>query len=103
MVAALSSRDGWETPAAGLVQPRYPHINHQMWTDIFSSDARRIVAEDVLILAERLNHRPLTTGHLLIAILESPDHRTREIISALPGVREITAAVIEALPGEEDG
>jgi hypothetical protein len=39
---------------------------------------------------------------LMIAIVESPDDRASEIISALPDVREISAAVIDALPGEED-
>jgi hypothetical protein len=38
----------------------------------------------------------------MIAIVESPDDRASEIISALPDVREISAAVIDALPGEED-
>jgi ATP-dependent Clp protease ATP-binding subunit ClpA len=71
-------------------------------TDIFSDAARRIVAEAVLIIAERLEHRPLTTGHLLIAILESPDERGREIMSSLPDVREMTAAVIDALPSEPE-
>jgi hypothetical protein len=79
------------------VQPRYPRA-----TDIFSPDARRIVAEDVLIIAERLGHIPLTTGHLLMAILESGDESTSEIVSLLPDVREITAAVIDALPSEEE-
>ena len=102
LAATVRLGGGWETQPAGLVQPRYPQINHRAWTDIFSPDARRIVAEDVLILAERLNHRALTTGHLLIAILESPDDRTSEIISALPDVREVTAAVIDALPDDED-
>jgi hypothetical protein len=31
----------------------------------------------------------------------SPDDRAGEIISTLPDVRDITAAVIDALPGEE--
>lgn len=102
LAATLRSNGGWKIQPVELVQPRYPQINGRGWTDIFSTDARRIVAEDVLILAERVNHRTLTTGHLLIAILESPDDRTSEIINALPDVREITAAVIDALPGEED-
>jgi ATP-dependent Clp protease ATP-binding subunit ClpA len=101
LVATVRSSGGWESQPVELVQPRYPQINHPAWTDIFSPDARRIVAEDVLVLAERVNHRALTTGHLLIAILESPDDRGSEIISALPDVREVTAAVIDALPGEE--
>lgn len=103
VAATVRSGGGWESPPVGLVQPRYPQINHQVWTDIFSPDARRIVAEDELVVAERLNHRALTTGHLLIAILESPDDRTSEIIGALPDVRAITAAVTDALPGDEGG
>jgi hypothetical protein len=69
-------------------------------TGIFSTDARRIVAEDVLIVAERLGRRALTTGHVLIAILERPDEYTSDI-SSVPGIREVTA-VIDALPGQED-
>jgi ATP-dependent Clp protease ATP-binding subunit ClpA len=98
VAATARSGGGWEIQPEGLVEQRYPEI----WTDIFSSDARRIVAEHVLILAERLGHRALTTGHLLIAILESPDDRGNEITSALPDIRAITAAVINALPGDED-
>jgi hypothetical protein len=56
----------------------------------------------VLVIAERLDHRALTTGHVLIAILERPGEHISEIISPPPEIREITAAVIDALPGEED-
>lgn len=97
VVATVRSRHGWELPPAQFVQPRYPRA-----TAIFSDDARRIVAEDALIIAERLSHRPITTGHLLIAMLESPDEHTGEITSLLPDIREITAAVIDALPGQEE-
>jgi ATP-dependent Clp protease ATP-binding subunit ClpA len=96
--ATVRSRGRWDVRPVGLVQPRDPQQSGRVWTDIFSPDARRIVAEDVLLLAERLNHRPLTTGHLLIAILEAPDDRSSEIISALADVDEITVAVIDALP-----
>jgi ATP-dependent Clp protease ATP-binding subunit ClpA len=96
-VATLRSRYGWEIPPAEHVRPPYPQA-----TDIFSTEARRIVAEDVLIIAERLDHRALTTGHLLIAILESPDDRARKTMSSLPDIRDITAAVIDALPGEQE-
>jgi ATP-dependent Clp protease ATP-binding subunit ClpA len=97
VVATVRSRFGWELPPAQFVQARSPQA-----ADIFSSDARRIVAEDVLIIAERLSHRPITTGHLLIAILESPDEHTSEITSLLPDVSEITAAVIDASLGQEE-
>jgi ATP-dependent Clp protease ATP-binding subunit ClpA len=97
VVAGVRSRYSWDIPPAQSVQPRYPGA-----TDIFSPDARRIVAEDVLVIAERLGHRPLTTGHLLIAMLESGDESTSETMSLLPDVREITAAVIDTLPREEE-
>ena len=97
VVATVRTRGGWHIPPAQFVQPRYPRA-----TGIFSPDARRIVAEDVLVIAERLDHTALNTGHLLIAILERPDEHTSEIISSLPSIREITAAVIDALPAEED-
>jgi ATP-dependent Clp protease ATP-binding subunit ClpA len=97
VVATVRSRFSWELPPAQFVQARYPQA-----ADIFSSDARRIVAEDVLIIAERLSQRPITTGHLLIAILESPDEHTSQITNSLHDVREIATAVIDALPGEEE-
>jgi ATP-dependent Clp protease ATP-binding subunit ClpA len=97
VVATVRSRYGWDIPSAQFVQPRYPQA-----TDIFTSDARRVVAEDVLIIAERLNHRPLTTGHMLIAILESPAEHTGEITRSLPDIHEITTAVINAIPGQDE-
>jgi ATP-dependent Clp protease ATP-binding subunit ClpA len=97
VVATVRSRYSWNIRPAQVVQPRYPRA-----TGIFSADARRIVAEDVLIVAERLSHRPLTTGHLLIAILESPDKHTSEITNSLNDVREIATAVLDELPGEEE-
>jgi ATP-dependent Clp protease ATP-binding subunit ClpA len=120
VAAAARTRYGWHIPPGTFARPRYPgapgiyhpdagHENvfvyaqppYSRATGIFSPDARRIVAEDVLIIAERLGHGALTTGHVLIAILERADEHPSEIISSLPGIREITAAVIDALPGEE--
>jgi hypothetical protein len=71
------------------------------------------VAEDVLVIAERLDHSAVTTGHLLIAVLERRrlgpgldrrdiDERASQITSSLPDIAAITAAVIEALPDDED-
>lgn len=108
VVATLRTRYSWHVPPAQIVQPRYPWV-----IGIFSPDARRIVAEDALMIAERLDHKALTTGHVLIAILErrrlGPDLDRRdldehagEITRSLPGIRELTAAVIHALPGEEE-
>jgi ATP-dependent Clp protease ATP-binding subunit ClpA len=121
VVATVRTRHGWHIPPGQFAPPRYPgaatgivspdprHPNvltytqppYSRATGIFSTDARRIVAEDVLIVAERLGHRALTTGHVLIAILERPDEYTSDIISSVPGIREVTA-VIDALPGQED-
>jgi hypothetical protein len=120
VVAAVRTRYGWHIPPGQLGPPRYPgapgifsshprrenvlaytQSPYSRATGIFSPDARRIVAEDVLIVAERLGHRALTTGHILIAILECPDEYTSEIINSVPGLREVTA-VIDALPGHEE-
>jgi ATP-dependent Clp protease ATP-binding subunit ClpA len=98
VVATVLTGYGWRMPpSVQSGRQRSPHA-----TETFSPDARRIVAEDALIIAERLDHRPLTTGHLLIAILQSGGERTSEIIGALPDVREITAMVIDALRGEAE-
>jgi ATP-dependent Clp protease ATP-binding subunit ClpA len=97
VAATLRTRYGWRISPARFAQPRYPRA-----TGIFSADARRIVAEDIVVIAEFLDHRALTTGHLLIAVLERQDEQTSEITSTLPGIREMTAAVIDALPSEEE-
>jgi len=122
VVATVRTRYGWHIPPGTFAKPRYPgaapgivstdprHPNvftytqppYSRATGIFSTDARRVVAEDVLIVAGRLGHRALTTGHVLIAILERPDEYTSDIIRSVPGIREVTA-VIGALPGQEDG
>jgi ATP-dependent Clp protease ATP-binding subunit ClpA len=99
VAAAVRTRYGWPLPPAQSAEP--PAYSPRA-TGIFTPEARRIVAEDVLIIAERLDHRALTTGHVLLAMLERYAYLTIEFISSLPGIREITAAVIDALPGEED-
>src|SRR5215468_8845958 len=121
VVATVRTRHGWHIPPGQFAPPRYPgaapgivspdprrenvvtYIQppYSRATGIFSTDARRIVAEDVLLVAQRLGHRALTTGHVLIAILERPDEYTSDIISSVPGIREVTA-IIDALPGQED-
>jgi ATP-dependent Clp protease ATP-binding subunit ClpA len=98
VAATVLTGYGWRMPPpVKSGRRRSPHA-----AGAFSPDARRIVAEDVLLIAERLHSRPLTTGHLLIAMLESPDQHTSEIASALPDIHEIATAVIDALPGEEN-
>ena len=97
VAATVRTEYGWQIPPARVAQPRYP-----LATGIFTPGARRIVAEDALVVAERLGHRALTTGHVLIAILEHPGEHASEIVGSLPELRELTAAVIDALPSEED-
>ncbi len=99
VAAAVRTRYGWHRPPA---QSAEPPAYAPRATGIFTPEARRIVAEDVLIIAERLDHPALTTGHVLLAILERYAYLTIDFINALPGIREITAAVIDALPGDED-
>ena len=97
VAAIVRRRFGWDIPPTPAAQPRYSRA-----TDIFSDAARRIVAQDVLIVAERVNRRSLTTGHLLIALLESPDERTTVITNSLPDAGTITAAIIDDLAGETE-
>lgn len=70
-------------------------------TGIFTAPARRLVAEDVLEVAHRLGHRALGTGHLFLAVLESPDERVAEALAATPDVQLIAAEILAALPGYE--
>jgi ATP-dependent Clp protease ATP-binding subunit ClpA len=118
VAAAVRTRYGWHRPPAlppdswdtSRYRPDPEHGNVFTYTEppyspatgIFTPEARRIVAEDVLIIAERLDHPALTTGHVLLAILERYAYLTIDFISALPPIREITAAVTGALPGQED-
>jgi ATP-dependent Clp protease ATP-binding subunit ClpA len=99
VAAAVRTRYGWHRPPAQSAQP--PAYSPRA-TGIFTPEARRIVVEDVLIIGERLDHPALTTGHVLLAILERYAYLTIDFINALPPIREITAAVIDALPGQED-
>jgi ATP-dependent Clp protease ATP-binding subunit ClpA len=70
-------------------------------TGIFSPPARRLLAEEVLTIADRLGHRSLGTGHLLLAVLENPDADTAKILSAWPDPQRIADELVEALPGNE--
>jgi ATP-dependent Clp protease ATP-binding subunit ClpA len=70
-------------------------------TGIFTPPARRLLAEEVLKIADRLGHRSLGTGHLFLAVLESPDADTAEILAALPDPQRVITELIEGLPGTE--
>ena len=99
VAATVRARYGWPRPPAA---PAGPPASSYLATGIFTPEARRIVAEDVLIIAERLDHRTLTTGHVLLAVLERYAYLTIDFIDALPSMHEVTAAVTAALPGQED-
>jgi len=99
VAAAVRARYQWPRPPAA---PAWPPASSPRATGIFTPEARRIVSEDVLIIAERLDHRVLTTGHVLLAILERYAYLTIDFIDALPSTHEVTAAVTAALPGQED-
>ncbi len=70
-------------------------------TGIFSVPARRLLAEEVLEIAERLGHRWLGTADLFLAILENPDGDTAEILGAFSDLQRVTAEVVERAPGDE--
>jgi ATP-dependent Clp protease ATP-binding subunit ClpA len=70
-------------------------------TGIFSVPARRLLAEEVLEIAERLGHRALGTADLFLAILENPDADTAEILGAFSDLQRVTAEVVERAPGDE--
>jgi len=99
VVANLRVRHGWQ-----LAQPA--PIEHELAgshraTGIFTPAARRMVAEDALKTAARFAHRELTTGHLLLAILEHPDEDTATVLDSPRDAKQIAAQVTEALPGDE--
>ena len=69
---------------------------------MFTQAARQLIAEDTLAVAHRLGHRPLTTGHLLIALLTPTDDE--ELVSAQRAFGEVAPIIKEIsalLPGHE--
>ncbi len=70
-------------------------------TGILTAPARRLVAEQVLEVADRLGQHSLGTGHLFLAILENPDENTVAILEAWPDTRQLAAELVAALPGDE--
>jgi ATP-dependent Clp protease ATP-binding subunit ClpA len=70
-------------------------------TGIFTAPARRLVAEQVLEVAERLGQRSLGTGHLFLAILENPDEASVAILEVVPDARQLAGELVAALPGDE--
>ena len=82
--------------AMDLVCRYGPHPFHQA-TGIVSETARRVIAEDALALAYRLGHERITSGHLLLATLDSRD-RTTEAITR-PHTQRLARSLIRGLPG----
>jgi hypothetical protein len=77
-----------------------PHPFHQA-TGIFSQTARRVVAEGALTLAYRLGHPHITSGHLLLATLDSPDRTTAKMTH--PHTQRLARTLARELPGTEHG
>jgi Clp amino terminal domain, pathogenicity island component len=97
----------WEDGELGAVGEavdlacRYgPHPFHQA-TGAFSETARRVVAEDALKLAYRLSHAEITTGHLLLATLDSHDPTTTAMTR--PQTQQLARTLTRGLPGTEHG
>jgi ATP-dependent Clp protease ATP-binding subunit ClpA len=101
VVASVRARHEWQFEAAAARATEIMADRASRATGIFSVPARRLVAEEVLKIADRLGHRSLGTGHLLLAIVENRDEDTAEILDALPDAQQIVAEVTLALPGEE--
>ena len=62
---------------------------------------RRLVAEGALEVAHRLGQRSLTTAHLFVAALESPDPHIAELRLNIRNVRDIAAEIAEAPLGDD--
>ena len=86
--------------AIDLVCRYGPHPSHQA-TGIFSPSARRVVAEGALSVAYRLGHPQISTGHLLLATLESHDRTTTAITH--PHTQRLARTLSRGLPGAEHG
>jgi hypothetical protein len=97
----------WEDGELGAIgeamdlASRYgPHPFHQA-TGIFSPAARGVIAEGSLGVAYRLGHPQISTGHLVLAVLDSQDRTTAAITH--PHTQRLARTVHRGLPGVEDG
>jgi hypothetical protein len=97
----------WEDGGLGAVGEvidmacRYgPPPFHQA-TGIFSPAARRVIAEGSLSVAYRLGHPQISTGHLLLAVLDSNDRTTTAITR--PHTQRLARTLHRGLPGAEHG
>ncbi len=101
VVATLRARQGRQLDAAyeravALLSAEGPASQA---TGIFTASARRLLAEDVLEVGERMGERSLGDGQLLLAVLGCGDAKIAEVRRALPDVQQIAAAVTEAASG----
>ena len=97
----------WEDGELGAVAEvidmacRYgPHPFHEA-TGIFSPTARRVVAEVSVSAAYRFGHSQISTGHLLLAVLDSEDRTTAAITR--PHTQRLARRLHRGLPGAEHG
>ena len=86
--------------AIDLVCRYGPPPCHQA-TGIFTPAARRVVAEGSLSVAYRLGHPQISTGHLLLATLDSQDRTTTAITQ--PHTQRLARTLTRGLPGAEHG
>lgn len=86
--------------AIELARQLGPPPSHQA-TGIFSQSARRVVAEGALTLAYRLGHTHITSGHLLLATLDSPDQTTATMTR--PHTQRLARTLVRGLPGPDHG
>jgi len=84
--------------AVDLARRVGPHPFHQA-TGIFSELARRVVAEDALAIAYRHGHPRITTGHLVLAVLDSRDPTTGRMTGAR--TQRLARSLAGGLPGPE--
>lgn len=101
VVADVLARHAPRRQPKGRSAPKSPADRRSRATGIFTDEARRLVAEQVLMVASQLGHRSLSTGHLLLAVLESPNDETLKTLQAFPDAEQIVIEVRDALPGNE--
>jgi hypothetical protein len=82
-----------------------PNPAHQA-TGIFTDQSRRIVAQDALSYAYRLDHPWIGSGHLLLATIDAEDRAVDRIVGTGPmgsvSVQDrLARSVMRALPGDE--
>lgn len=104
-LAAQVLAERWSEGSLGVVgeaieqaRMRGPHPDTQA-TGRFSDLTRRLIAEDALAVAYRYRHPHVTTGHLLLAVLDSEDQTTARLTH--PHTQRLARAVVDGLPGGE--